>query len=164
MPDSQRYPWNIYLINNIVYFPFWKVIQMFSRSRNAQVTFVVNPQLKIISFLNYKHWYLTYTWSEKAFKGTVVNREIEDRLKLFNLPIWWKYIYSPWMIYFMILERKKQSHSFKKQRMFKRKRLNTFRVQCTVVPEFSPIVGNPVHLYKNWSNDMFLRFGHEPGR
>ena len=40
-----------------------------SCSRNAQVTFVENPQRKIICFENYKHWYLFYTWSDKAFKG-----------------------------------------------------------------------------------------------
>ena len=38
------------------------------------LTFGENPQLKIISILNYKHWYLIHTWSDKAFDGTVVNR------------------------------------------------------------------------------------------
>ena len=35
------------------------------------LVFQEKPKLKIISFQNYKHWYLIHTWS--AFKGTVVN-------------------------------------------------------------------------------------------
>ena len=57
MPDSQRYPWNL-----------------FSCNINAQVTFSVTTKLKIISFQNYKHWCITYTWSDNAFNGTVVKR------------------------------------------------------------------------------------------
>ena len=47
---------------------------MFSCSRNAQVNFVEEPQLKIISFLNYKH--------QKSI-NTVVNRALSSvpRLK-----------------------------------------------------------------------------------
>ena len=37
-------------------------------------TFVEKPQSTIISFQNYKHWYLIHTWSDKAILGTVVNR------------------------------------------------------------------------------------------
>ena len=37
-----------------------------SCSRNAQVT----RKEKLISFQNYKHWYLINTWSDKAFPGT----------------------------------------------------------------------------------------------
>ena len=32
--------------------------------------------MKIISFKNYKHWYLIHPWSDTAFKGTVVNRAL----------------------------------------------------------------------------------------
>ena len=63
MPDSQRYPGNLYMIKNvedIVVSRSLKVFNsnnanMFSCSRNAQVTFVENPKLKIISSQNYKH-------------------------------------------------------------------------------------------------------------
>ena len=47
---------------------------MFSRSRKAQVTFEEKPQLKTISFENYTHWNLILTWSDRVFKGTVVNQ------------------------------------------------------------------------------------------
>ena len=40
------------------------------------VTFAEKPQMKIISLKKQKHWYLINTWSEKAFKGTVVNRAL----------------------------------------------------------------------------------------
>ena len=44
---------------------------MFFCSRNAQVIFVEKLQL---FFSNYNHGYLIYTWSDKAFKDTVVSR------------------------------------------------------------------------------------------
>ena len=47
---------------------------MFFCSKIAQVTFVETPQLKKNSIHYYKHLYLIQTWSDKAFKGTVVNR------------------------------------------------------------------------------------------
>ena len=51
---------------------------IFSCSRNVQVTFEEKPQLKIISFPNFKHWYLIKTWSGKAFNGLVVNRVLSS--------------------------------------------------------------------------------------
>ena len=51
---------------------------MLSSSRNAQLTWVDKPQMKIIIFYNYKHWYIIHTWSDKAFKCTVVNRAITN--------------------------------------------------------------------------------------
>ena len=58
MPDSHRYPVNLYLINNvedIVAFIDFYVFNfdysyMFSCSRNVQVPFVEKPQLKLIIF------------------------------------------------------------------------------------------------------------------
>ena len=41
---------------------------MFYCSRNAQVTFVKKPQLKIIRLQNHKHWNLIHAWSNKALK------------------------------------------------------------------------------------------------
>ena len=41
-----------------------------SCSRNAQVTSAENPQFKKMK--NFKHWSIIYTWSDKAFKVTIV--------------------------------------------------------------------------------------------
>ena len=60
---------------NIV-FLVWKVLNLdkfyivFCR-RIAQVTFLEKPQMKIISFWNYKHEYLKHTWSDKAFLSVI---------------------------------------------------------------------------------------------
>ena len=43
----------------------------FSWTRN---TLVDKPQLKKISFQNYNYGYLIQSWSDKDFKGTIVNR------------------------------------------------------------------------------------------
>jgi len=51
---------------------------MFSCSRNAQITFGEKPQIKIISFQNCTHEYLIHTWTEKSFKGTIVNRALSS--------------------------------------------------------------------------------------
>ena len=50
LPDLQRYPWNI--VEDIVIFLGLKLSnsEFFSFIRNAQDTFDVKPQLKIISF------------------------------------------------------------------------------------------------------------------
>ena len=56
---------------NIV-FLVWKVLNLdkfyivFWR-RIAQVTFSEKPQMKIISFWNYKHEYVKHTWSDKVW-------------------------------------------------------------------------------------------------
>ena len=46
--------------------------------RNAQVNFVENPHLKLISFRNYKHWYLIHTRPDEGFEGTVVNQALSS--------------------------------------------------------------------------------------
>ena len=33
----------------------------------------MRKQMKIKSLKKQKHWYIIYTWADKAFKGTVVN-------------------------------------------------------------------------------------------
>ena len=43
-------------------------------SWNAQSTFVKKPLLKMTRFRNYELGYRIHTWSDKAFKGTVLNR------------------------------------------------------------------------------------------
>ena len=49
---------------------------MLSKRRNAQVTVV--QKLKIINFQHDKDWYLNHAWSDKAFKGTVVNQTMQS--------------------------------------------------------------------------------------
>ena len=41
--------------------------------RNSQVTFVENPQMKLNRLKKQNHGYSIHTWSDKAFKGTLVN-------------------------------------------------------------------------------------------
>ena len=71
MYDSQQYPWNLYLINNIEHIVAFRFdnSNLFSYSRNAQFTVAEKQQVKIISIQNYKHWHL---------KGTVVNRALSS--------------------------------------------------------------------------------------
>ena len=78
MPNSQRYLLNLYLIKNVentVVFLGFTVksgnSSLFSCSRNAQVTFVVKPQLKNNQLKKNKHRYLIHTWIDKAFKGSI---------------------------------------------------------------------------------------------
>ena len=62
MPDSQRYPNKLCLINNVEEMLFFLGLKVFdsknyymlSCSRNAQVT-VENPEMKILIFVNYRH-------------------------------------------------------------------------------------------------------------
>ena len=49
---------------------------LFLRNKNAEVTFPEKPQTKKNSLKKQKHGYLFHTWSDKAFKGTVVNRTL----------------------------------------------------------------------------------------
>ena len=41
-----------------------------------KVIFAEKPHIKINSLKKQKHWYLIHTWSDKTFKGTVVNRTL----------------------------------------------------------------------------------------
>ena len=110
MSDSQRYPWNRYLINNaedIVVFLGLKVFHsknssMFSCSKKAQVTFVEKSQLKIISLQNHKHSYLIHTWSDKTFNPTLSSLN-EGSLEItLTVPLYvtegWKYTLSHYPI------------------------------------------------------------------
>ena len=62
----------------------------FSCSRNSQVTFVENPQLKIISFQNYDHRYIIHTWLDKVFNGTHVNWTCHS----LKWRVTWYYVYT----------------------------------------------------------------------
>ena len=55
---------------------------MFSCSRNKKVSFKEKPQLKIISFLNYIHWYLIHIWLETIFNSTIVNGSMKGHFEL----------------------------------------------------------------------------------
>jgi len=41
-----------------------------------KLIYAKKPQMKIYSLKKQNHWYLIRTWSDKAFKGTVVNRAL----------------------------------------------------------------------------------------
>ena len=48
-----------------------------SKARYDTATFVEKPQIEIISFQKQNYGHLTPTWSDKAFKGTVVNLDLK---------------------------------------------------------------------------------------
>ena len=48
--------------------------------RNAKVTFAEKPQIRINSLKKQEHGYQIHTWSDKAFKGTVVNRVLPSSI------------------------------------------------------------------------------------
>ena len=81
MPDSQGYPWNLYLINNvedILVFQTRKVLNsdnFFHASKNQEMRILLS-QMKINCFNNQKYGYLMYSWSDKAFKSSIVNRAL----------------------------------------------------------------------------------------
>ena len=74
----QRYPWN-WTIPSFFWLKcqfLWVSPLLLLYTWNTQVSFTENSQMKINSLKKLKHWYLIHTWSDKAFKGTVVNRTI----------------------------------------------------------------------------------------
>ena len=71
---------------------------MFPCSKTAQITFLNKPQLKIISFLNYKHRYLIHTWSDKALKDTIENRA----LALLQWRFAWRFAHSSFNRFILI--------------------------------------------------------------
>ena len=135
MSDSKRYPWNPYLINNVkemVVFLTLKLFNsgdssyMFSCSRN-QVIFVRNQKLTIISFQNYKHWYLIHIRIESCIVIFSWIYALIDSNKHFQwLNIYWQRLWWPFFSWFFnipkVLEGLKKSKKFK---MFKNLLLNT---------------------------------------
>ena len=103
MPDLQLYPWNIYQIINeedIVVFLIWKVIISVSFSITSYKQEVRNTLSQrnckwkqTFKNKNKKHWYLINTWSDKDFKGTVVNRALSS-LHWGSLEITWNLLRS----------------------------------------------------------------------
>ena len=92
MPDLQRFPWNFNLIKNLEAIVVYLTRKLFIisvnffiaclKTSNAQVTFTENQFKETKKVKSNSH-----TWSDKAFKGTVFNRELlslyrEGHLKL----------------------------------------------------------------------------------
>ena len=71
MSDSQRYPWNRYLSNNVEEIVVFLGLKCLILIIQKCFPTVEKPQSKIISFQNYQHWYPGHTWSDKAFQGTL---------------------------------------------------------------------------------------------
>ena len=88
MPDSQRYPLNIYLVNNV------KDMVVFHGNitpMSSCASHVCIKKKQLIFFLNFKHCCLIYILSDKVLKGAVVNAVLPSLLwKVFG-----NYAYSP---------------------------------------------------------------------
>ena len=81
------------IVNHLKWLIMWKIFVILlvltmlnsedsyqiSGNRNAKISLIGKKQFKIISFQNYKHWYLIYTWSEQYIKVTVVNRTMPSK-------------------------------------------------------------------------------------
>ena len=74
--------WNLNLIKkeDIVVFMSVYVVNnsslLFKNNGMRKLIYAKKPQMKIYSLKKQNHWYLIRTWSDKAFKGTVVNRAL----------------------------------------------------------------------------------------
>ena len=83
---------NLYLINNvgdILVYLWFNVCNLIIPMCFPAVFFLKNPQLNIIAFQNYKHWYLIHTRSDKAFMVTALIRAYS------NLCMEGHYAYDP---------------------------------------------------------------------
>ena len=54
------------------------IVILFLFTSFSRVTFAEKPQMKINNIQRQKHWCLVHTWSDKAFKCTVVNRAVSS--------------------------------------------------------------------------------------
>ena len=67
--------WKLLLFLKVIKLFNWENSSLLSCSRNAQFNLYRETTVKnVISFLNFKYWYLIQIGSEKAFKGNVSNR------------------------------------------------------------------------------------------
>jgi len=82
MPDSQRFLWNVYLINNVedmAVFLAWKVfnfdfiIHCFTCRNVLVVTFIKKQQFQNWFNKKRKYGYLIHFWSDKALYGIIWN-------------------------------------------------------------------------------------------
>ena len=83
--NSQRYPLNLYLINNVedilLYFRVWKCSSnlIISKCFHLASHFYRETTTEINQFSKlYTLIYIIHTWSDKAFKDTVVNRALSS--------------------------------------------------------------------------------------
>ena len=75
MPDLQSYPWNLIMIKNVeapIIFPTQKLFYSNNFSIISQ-KYTEKPKMNITNLKKKKRGYLILSWSEKAFKGTVVD-------------------------------------------------------------------------------------------
>ena len=98
MPDLQRYPWNLFPIkdeaNTVVFLTrkclFLEYPHCFFQASNAQLSLSQrNHKFKNKQFKKQKHWYLIFTWSDKAFRGTspyIAKKTLNGLLTYFVLP------------------------------------------------------------------------------
>ena len=68
IPDSQRYPWNIYLIN---IFQGLKVINLYFFATEMRMLLLWELAIENNQFLNNKYLYLIHTWLDTSFSGTI---------------------------------------------------------------------------------------------
>ena len=94
MPDSQRYPWNLYLINSVEEFVVFSIC---FPAVEMRLSLLETTHIEIIRFQNHNQWYLIQTWSDKAFKSTVVNRTLPS-LHGESLKIAIKCLTSCWIV------------------------------------------------------------------
>ena len=83
---------NLYIdVEDMVVFLDLKVFNfdsyyMLSYIRNAHSNFYRETSIE-----NYKHWFLIHTWSDKTFKGTIVNRALSSvqggQFKIRTVPV-----------------------------------------------------------------------------
>ena len=83
--NSQRYPLNLYLINNVedilLYFRVWKCSSnlIISKCFHLASHFYRETTTEINQFSKlYTLIYIIHTWSDKAFKDTVVNQTLSS--------------------------------------------------------------------------------------
>ena len=81
MSNSQRHPWNLYLIeiveDIVVFLGLILIIPIcFPAVEIIKSSLYRNHNWYIISSQNYQNWYLIHSWKDKAFEGTLVNRTL----------------------------------------------------------------------------------------
>ena len=78
-PLSDHFSGTHFFFKVLKFFLFWWLLYVFLQKQCAS-SFVAKQQFKIISFLNYKHWYLIRAWSVKLWKR-VGNRALPSFLE-----------------------------------------------------------------------------------
>ena len=86
--NLQRYTWTLNLIKNVVFLT-WKSVLFLRVSPISIASYIQEMRKSLLQRTRKetnKNWYLIHAWSDKAFKGNVVNRHshvcMEGHLKL----------------------------------------------------------------------------------